>query len=411
MDAQEAEKRIRAMNIRRILYVAGPGDVAATYEHWKRKQDDPHQIAITYSGQFFDACHKLGIKAILISSNNRSVQIKDGNFDIRQYGHLFQGCGGLRYHLGQYIYNAKMAYLAVKNKCDVIVTSSQSHLVPFQAATLLGVRLIPSLHCTFWPKLLPRKLVGRIITSLDRRILKSKCSAFLSISTDVSAQLEEITGGTRGKVERFVPTYRESNFQHFQMANPNTSPFRVLYSGRIEPDKGVLDLPRIGKLLKERGLNVAFDVAGEGSATEELKRRISEDRMDSSFKVHGYCYREKMQELLEACHAVIIPTRSDFVEGFNKVVVESVLSLRPFITSRACPALSDVSAAGMEVACDDVVGYANAIETLATNKELYKQKHATAASLRERYFDEANGWGSAFVKALADASRFSSNIK
>ena len=38
----------------RIVYAAGPGDVVGTYRHWKEGRDDPSQVAITYSGQFYD---------------------------------------------------------------------------------------------------------------------------------------------------------------------------------------------------------------------------------------------------------------------------------------------------------------------------------------------------------------------
>ena len=36
----------------RILYAAGPGNVLGTYRHWRGGEDDPSQVAMTYSGQF-----------------------------------------------------------------------------------------------------------------------------------------------------------------------------------------------------------------------------------------------------------------------------------------------------------------------------------------------------------------------
>ena len=48
-----------AMPPLRILYAAGPGDVIGTYRHWKEGRDDPSQIAITYSGQFYSLCKEL----------------------------------------------------------------------------------------------------------------------------------------------------------------------------------------------------------------------------------------------------------------------------------------------------------------------------------------------------------------
>ena len=54
----------------RVFYVAGPGAVAGdSYEHWKDGVNDPHEVALTYSGQFFDICRDLGSKAEVISTH------------------------------------------------------------------------------------------------------------------------------------------------------------------------------------------------------------------------------------------------------------------------------------------------------------------------------------------------------
>ena len=46
----------------RLLYAAGPGDVAATYRHWKDRVEDPSEIVPTYSGQFFDLVAAGGVQ-------------------------------------------------------------------------------------------------------------------------------------------------------------------------------------------------------------------------------------------------------------------------------------------------------------------------------------------------------------
>jgi hypothetical protein len=51
----------------RILYAAGCGDVISTYKHWVQGQDDPSQLAITYSGQFYEVCRDLDAQAYVIS--------------------------------------------------------------------------------------------------------------------------------------------------------------------------------------------------------------------------------------------------------------------------------------------------------------------------------------------------------
>ena len=67
--ARIAELKDRAGMSRRlrILYAAGPGDVVGTYRHWKSGVDDPSQVAITYSAQFYQLCKELDADGYVIS--------------------------------------------------------------------------------------------------------------------------------------------------------------------------------------------------------------------------------------------------------------------------------------------------------------------------------------------------------
>src|SRR5215212_3777438 len=72
----------RATRPLRILYAAGPGDVVGTYRHWKERRDDPSQVAMTYSGQFYDLCQSLGAEAYLVSYCPRKDKLVDGTFTV-----------------------------------------------------------------------------------------------------------------------------------------------------------------------------------------------------------------------------------------------------------------------------------------------------------------------------------------
>ncbi|HEX4590495.1 MAG TPA: hypothetical protein VH120_11230, partial [Gemmataceae bacterium] len=66
----------------RILFVAGPGDVIGTYQHWKSRVEDPTEIVPTYSGQFYDLCEQGGHQGYVISWNPRRDALEDGRFRI-----------------------------------------------------------------------------------------------------------------------------------------------------------------------------------------------------------------------------------------------------------------------------------------------------------------------------------------
>lgn len=45
----------------RILYVAGPGNVIGTYNHWVKGEDDPAQVSVTYSSLISESSFDVGL--------------------------------------------------------------------------------------------------------------------------------------------------------------------------------------------------------------------------------------------------------------------------------------------------------------------------------------------------------------
>jgi glycosyltransferase involved in cell wall biosynthesis len=107
-----------------------------------------------------------------------------------------------------------------------------------------------------------------------------------------------------------------------------------------------------------------------------------------------------MMELYEKCHVVIVPTTSDFVEGFNKVVAEGVLAGRPVITSSVCPALEYVREAVVEVPPDQSAAYGYAILELRNNPGMYEGKRMASSRVREQFYDTNRGWKAALTQAV-----------
>ena len=118
------------------------------------------------------------------------------------------------------------------------------------------------------------------------------------------------------------------------------------------------------------------------------------------FRFHGHCQRHVMVEMFRTCRAVVVPTTTDFVEGFNQVVAESILAGRPVVTSDVCPAIKYVGDAAVVVPPDDVSAYAQAIARLANDAGFYQHCVDACGTAREQFFDENRGWAAALEKAV-----------
>src|SRR5205085_6938706 len=131
---------------------------------------------------------------------------------------------------------------------------------------------------------------------------------------------------------------------------------------------------------------------GAGGALAELKGAVDEANLTDRFRCHGHCNKPTMREMFARCHVVIVPTTSEFIEGFNQVVAEGVLSGRPVITSSVCPALDYVRDAVVEVPPDDTGAYHDAILKLCDDEALYEQKTAASCAAQAQFYDPGRSW-------------------
>jgi glycosyltransferase involved in cell wall biosynthesis len=388
------------------MYTAGPGDIIGTWRQWKEKRDDPGQVAMTYSGQFFDVCRQLGAKGYAIASHPRRERVEDEQFRVEHRPIYFQRGSALRYHFGQTLSAIQMIVRALKFRADaIIVADGTCHWFPLRLLPLLGTQVIPTVHCVLWTKNNPPTgRIRRMLARLDRPLWQNSAAVILSASIDITRQIDQTTSGKRRPVVQFLPTYRPGTFEAVPPPTART-PFRVLFAGRIEAYKGVFDLLEIANRFNVAGQHaIEFDLCGTGSAIESLRQRIAESRLASGFRVHGHCDRAKMRQMFRDCHILIVPTTTDFPEGFNQVVVEGVLAGRPVITSSVCPALDYVREAVIEVPPNDITAYHDAILLLHDDPILYEQKLAASIALQGQFYDFALGWAYALLKSLGHES-------
>jgi glycogen(starch) synthase len=385
------------------MYAAGPGDIIGTYRHWREGRDDPGQVAMTYSGQFYDVCRDLRAHGYAIASHPRRETLKDGAFRIEHRTIPFANSSGPLYHLGQFLSGVQMAVRAILHRTDVfVICDGTSHWFPLRVLPKLGVEVVPTIHCMLWKKCSPPPgRLKRIIRRLDLPFWKKSAARVLSASGDITRQLDELTGGAHRPVIEFLPSYRQGTFAENPDPPASRTPFRVLFAGRIERYKGVFDMLEIARRTGSSGHSeIEFDLCGAGSALEELRVETTSAGLSNRFRLHGHRTRAEMREMFRQCHVLIVPTTTDFAEGFNQVVVEGVLAGRPVITSSVCPALEYVREAVIEVPPDDVAAYQAAILDLCSDSGLYERKRIACDVLQAQFYDSSRGWASALHRAV-----------
>ncbi|MEQ9370563.1 MAG: glycosyltransferase family 4 protein [Coleofasciculus chthonoplastes F3-SA18-01] len=386
----------------RVLYAAGPGNVISTYNQWLKQEDDPSQVSVTYSAQFYDVCRALEAEAYIISWCKERARIQDGQFTIEHRPLTLRRMSGFPYHLGQLWYGLRLIASAVRFQANVaVVSDGTTYWFLLSLLPWLGVQVIPSLHCVLWRKYISPSRVERLMLSLSRPLFAKYSTAILAVSDEIADQVKQITGGENRPILRSFPVYRREQFEGIDEPDEKRSPFRVLFVGRITREKGVFDLLEIAQGFAAKGrADIKFDICGGGMGFDSLRLAAKEAEIESSFVCHGHCKKPQMRDMFSKSHVVIVPTRTNFVEGFNKVVVEGILAGRPVVASAVCTDLSYLQDAVVEVQPDDIKGYGDALLKLCHDREFYDQKRQGCLELQEQFYDSSRGWGAKLKSML-----------
>lgn len=391
----------------RVLYVTGPGDVIGTYEHWKAGRDDPRSIALTYSGQFYDACHATGAHAYVIAQRDDGRVMRDENFIIEHRAAPFLTAGGIRFHLGHLRYGLRLWTTAIGFGADVAIVSAGAHWFVLSLLALSGVRVVPTLHCALWP--VGHRPGGRLrqaIQRLDGWFWRHVVWATICVSPECERQVREVARGRalRGPVVQVRAQYHRGALDTIPPAM-HGRPLRVMFAGRVERNKGVFDLLQvIDRLDRKRPGEFTVEFCGDGGAQSALREEIDRRRLGHAARALGHLDATALREAFARAHVIVVPTTSDFAEGLNKVAVEGVLAGRPVVTSRLAHVAEVLGAAVIEVPAGDVNGYQAALERLADDPAAYAAAREACAAVAPVFYERARGWGMA-VRQIIESPR------
>jgi glycogen(starch) synthase len=394
----------------RVVYVAGGGNAFRTFAAWKDRRPDDKSSHVTYTSQVYDVCGELDASALILTTYDQGTdeQLTDGRITVERRRDLLAGTSGVRYHLAQWAFARELMEDVRRFDANVLIASNIPPLFLLHGLRRRGVAVIQALHCTLWPPHARRSLVDRANAALLGFFYPGACDGILSASEEINRQVRSVSalsGRNPPAFVDFLPHYDPGMYGGIA-APVRGADFRIMFVGRIEADKGVFNLLEIAGRLRDQGrADIKFEICGVGSALDELRQRSFAMNLDAAFLINGWCDLEQLRAVYTRCHAVIVPTTIDFIEGFNQVVVEALLAGRPVITSSACPAVEYVRDAIIEVPPDDLVQYQRAIVELADDPALYQRLRAACEPTCRKFLDPNTSYRFALRQVLLEVSQ------
>ena len=124
----------------------------------------------------------------------------------------------------------------------VIVQNGTTHWFMLALPSFFGIRVVPMLVNALWYIRKKNSIFKKFILLMDGWFFKNRCFAVLTVPKRIADQALELCAGCRGQVITFLSTYKRSVFKDITEPVVGRLPFRVLFIGRVELNKGIFTL-------------------------------------------------------------------------------------------------------------------------------------------------------------------------
>lgn len=187
--------------------------------------------------------------------------------------------------------------------------------VGYEAKCKYGVHFVLDLHEN-WPVLLQlskhtNTFLGKLLSSNDQwvRYEREMCGLADKVIVVVDEAKARVCGlGVEPeKVKVVSNTLNLDQFDPIERKEFKTDKFRMLYVGGINYHRGIQYVIQAISLLKKKGIEVHFDLVGDGSYLGDIRRLINELRVQDNVTVHGFKHYTQICDIYEAANVALIP--------------------------------------------------------------------------------------------------------
>jgi glycogen synthase len=383
----------------RVFLALGPGDlVAAARARMEGRASG--ETSLAYSDLALDELRRRGIPTLATSYFPRADMVVDGVVTAKNLPMPDGADEGIAYHRKLWAY-ARMLTAEARafGATLAVIDSGSTHYFMLTLLRLHGMRVAVNLHNVLWAEgYPPTRPTWRVIRAFNRVFFQRVAIAGMGVSPTTERQV--LT-----EAAHRIPFFQyraQFSPQGFATAGPYAGgTFRVIAVGRIEENKGFLDLVEVARILREIApVPVHIDICGDGPVRARIAELVAQQGLGDRVTVHGRLAREPLLEVYAKAHALVVPTRSTFTEGMPHVCAEAVLTGLPVVAPQVSNAFDVVGDALVRAQTDDPRSYADAIVRLITEPGLLERLRAACAPASRQFVDGKEGYDVAIGRLL-----------
>jgi glycosyltransferase involved in cell wall biosynthesis len=388
------------------IYVEGPGDIVAMHQQY-RVQPNWHDVhTAAFSTQVFDVCAHRDEALLGISTCTRAAYFSHRSITSRNIPCNRSNCTGIRYHAAGVKFAFSVFWLSLRSRTNTILISTGT--IPWYLIWIFRLtcqRIICIHHNTLWPVFAkPTGFFANLILKLDIFSLKISSDTHLVVSQRITRQLMDLGIAKPAAITRFTPLFNPEIFSKpIHKAVREDWPLQLMFSGRIELNKGVLDLLKAVQQVTTRStIKIHLVMAGTGSFEAQARAYCETNGLSEIVDFVGQISGTAMQKYYATADLLIAPTQRSFSEGYAMVVPEAILAGTGVIATYVVPAADDFPDCVHTVVPDNPGALADAIMLLAHNRK-YLKLHDGCHTYRDRILDESASLRST-IRNLLNAS-------
>ena len=295
-----------------------------------------------------------------------------------------------------------------KTKIDIIHLIGHNsffvrYLIP-EGTMLCASSFYPELIDARWQDICSRKLLkwrSHLFYLLaDKNICRSAPRVIMSSEYQAKQAVNNYHVPAH-KVRRVYSGVRWSEIMDrgFQ-TNPLRRSVRLLFVGRLVPEKGIITLLETAEILGQRGIPFTLDIVGPGKDKPYVISKLKTNKTKDKIIFHGPVTHDNVIKYYRNSDVFFYPSKE---ESFGNVLAEAMAAGLPVISSKAgaIPEVVEDGKTGILVHPGKADTFADAVEFLVNNREEMREMgiqgiqrvkenftwEKTAESLEQIYFE------------------------
>lgn len=113
----------------------------------------------------------------------------------------------------------------------------------------------------------------------------------------------------------------------------------IIAVGRLEPEKGFLDLINVFKLIEFKDGDTYLNIVGDGSQKNKIFKSIVDNNLSRKTRIHGFLSPDKLAQLYNSSSLLLM---TSYTESFGLVILEAMAHGLPVIAFSSAEGARDL---------------------------------------------------------------------